>query len=247
MRRVAALYDIHGNLPALEAVLAEVERLDVDALVIGGDVVPGPLAGECVDLLRDFPSTVLAIQGNGEADVLEAARGGGLSRVPEPFRPIVRWAADQLSADQIAWLEDGSDTLTLSVEGLGRVLFCHATPRSDNELFTLRTPDERLEPVLADVEAEVLICGHTHMAFRRRVGELTVVNAGSVGMPFGTAGSFWALLDEGGVELRRTEYDLEAANARIAATGYGLEVDLTKPPSAEQMEDLFESRALEGR
>ena len=139
--RVAALYDIHGNLPALEAVLDELQGIDVDQVVVGGDVLPGPMPGECL------------------------------------------------------------------------------APRNDTECFTRETADDRLAPILAPTGAALVVCGHTHMAFDRAVGEVRVVNAGSVGMPFGEPGAYWLLLD-GGVELRRTSYDLVSAAGRVRATSY---------------------------
>jgi predicted phosphodiesterase len=126
------------------------------------------------------------------------------------------------------------------------VLFCHATPRSDNELFTRLTPEEALAPVVERPGVDVVVCGHTHMAFDRRVGSTRVVNAGSVGMPFGDTAAGWATLDGDGVRLRRTAYDLEDAGRRIRATGYPLPVDLANPPTADAMLATFEASALQG-
>jgi putative phosphoesterase len=198
--RVAAIYDIHGNLPALEAVLDEIRDEEVDEIVVGGDIVPGPMPRDCVSALQDLSLPVRFIRGNGENDVLAVHRG--------------------------------------------EVEFCHATPRDDNEIFTRVTPERRLRPIFEATGAALLICGHTHMQFDRRVGEVRVVNAGSVGMPFGEPGAYWALLGPGGVELRHTTYDLEAADAHIRSTEYPSELEVQRPPSESEMLDVFEAAAL---
>src|SRR5688500_12885744 len=136
MQRVAALYDIHGNLPALEAVLAEVRDADVEALVVGGDVIPGPMPRECLDLLNDTGIPTRFIHGNGESAALEARGGGALAKVPEAFREGIRWSASQLPDESVAQIAEWPPTTQLEVDGLGKVLFCHATPHSDTEIFT---------------------------------------------------------------------------------------------------------------
>jgi diadenosine tetraphosphatase ApaH/serine/threonine PP2A family protein phosphatase len=131
----------------------------------------------------------------------------------------------------------------VEIPGLGDVLFCHATPTSDTELFTRLTPDEEVTRLLDGTEADLLVCGHTHMQFDRRVGEVRVVNAGSVGMPFGETGAFWLLLGPD-VRLRRTRYDLEEAARRMRATAYpgvGAFVDqsVLNPPTEARMLEAF--------
>jgi diadenosine tetraphosphatase ApaH/serine/threonine PP2A family protein phosphatase len=110
-------------------------------------------------------------------------------------------------------------TLRRTIDGIGDVVFCHATPRNDTDIFTRDTPEERLRPLFDGVGAVLVVCGHTHMQFDRMVGATRVVNAGSVGMPFGVTGADWLLLGPA-VELRHTSYDLEAAAARIRTTDY---------------------------
>jgi predicted phosphodiesterase len=227
-QRVVALYDIHGNLPALEAVLAEVGQLQVDHIVIGGDVLPGPMPRETMERLLaiEIPSTF--IYGNGDRAVLAQLEAttpdavtywGTSSGVPLPpaFQDYIRWNA-QAVADFQPPLASWPFTATLDIEGIGRVLFCHATPRNEIEIFTTQTTDERLAPVFAGVDAPVVVCGHTHMQFDRRVGSVRVVNAGSVGMPFGARGAYWLLLGESGLDLRRTAYDVEATAAQFRRT-----------------------------
>ena len=96
MPRIAALYDIHGNLPALEAVLAEVRKLAVDAVVVGGDVLPGPMSRECLELIGASGIPTQFIHGNGESAAIESLRGGTLESVPEAFRPWIQWSAATL-------------------------------------------------------------------------------------------------------------------------------------------------------
>jgi diadenosine tetraphosphatase ApaH/serine/threonine PP2A family protein phosphatase len=110
-------------------------------------------------------------------------------------------------------------TLRLDIEGLGGVFFCHGTPRSETECFTKVTPEPLLQPVFDGLDVSLVVCGHTHMAFDRRVGRLRVVNAGSVGMPFGQPGADWLLLGPD-LQSRHTNYDLDRAAERIRATDY---------------------------
>jgi putative phosphoesterase len=189
--RVAALYDIHGNLSALEAVLAEV---DADVIVVGGDTVLGPQPAETLERLRSLDGDVRFIRGNADREVYEDNPGFAPPEALEHVR-------EQLSAEQVEFLR--SLPLTVTV---GRVLFCHATPRNDEEIFTAISPDERWGEALAGVDADVVVCGHTHVQFDRRIGDIRLVNAGSIGMPYEhEPGAYWALLDGTDVELRRTE------------------------------------------
>jgi putative phosphoesterase len=212
--RVAALYDIHGNLPALEAVLEEVRGAGVDRIVIGGDVLPGPMPRECLTQLLDLDLPIQFIQGNGDREVIAPT-----DAVPEVYRESMRWNAAQLTPAESQLLASWPLTCRSTVDGLGDVLFCHATPRNDTEIFTRQTADEALWPIFGTLGVALAICGHTHMQFDRTIGTVRVVNAGSVGMPFGEPGAYWLLLGPD-VQLRRTSYDLEQAAARIRATAY---------------------------
>jgi predicted phosphodiesterase len=217
--RVAAIYDIHGNLPALEAVLQDIRHAGVDEVVVGGDVVPGPLPRETLACLLGLNVPARFIRGNGEAAVLAEMAGTGASNVPEPSRGILRWVAQQLDAEHGQLLAGWPPTLRVHIPGLGEVLFCHATPRSDTEIFTRLTPKDRVLPAFAGVDVPLVVCGHTHMQFDRNIGATRVVNAGSVGMPYGEPSAYWLLLGPG-VELRHTSYDLAAAAERIRGTSY---------------------------
>jgi putative phosphoesterase len=188
--RVAALYDIHGNIAALDAVLAEV---DADVIVVGGDTVAGPSPAETLERLRTLDADVRFIRGNADREVYE--EGQGLAP-PE----LMEYVRARLSPEQVDFLR--SLPLTLAI---GRVLFCHATPRSDEEILTRISSDERWREVLAEVDADVVVCGHTHVQFDREVDGIRVVNAGSVGMPYADEpGAYWALLDGADVELHHT-------------------------------------------
>ena len=243
---IAALYDIHGNLPALEAVLEDVRQAKVDRIVVGGDIVPGPMQGEALDLLLSLPTQVQFIQGNGEVAVLAARAGLDPYKLPPAGRVPVSWSAEQLSREEMRVMQSWPKTLRYETPGLGTVLFCHGTPRDENEIFTKLTPEQRLLPIFEHVEADIVVCGHTHMQFDRLVGNTRVVNAGSVGMPFGEPGAYWLLLSLD-IELQRTEYDLAIAAERIGATPYPrarsfAEQYVLRPPSEATMLDAF-SRA----
>ena len=220
--RVAALYDIHGNLPALEAVLQDIRQAEVDQIVVGGDVLPGPMPRETLTCLLDLDIPVHFIHGNGERAVLEQLAGIDTNLVPKQFQEMVRWVAQQLQPEHEQVLANWPKTYLVEIQGLGEVLFCHATPRSDTEIFTRLTAEERLLPIFAGLNIPLVVCGHTHMQFDRKVGPSRVVNAGSVGMPYGEPGAYWLLLGPD-VQFRHTSYDLEQAAERIRGTAYPLE------------------------
>ncbi len=245
--RLAALYDIHGNLPALEAVLADVRQAGVDAVVVGGDVLPGPLPRECLDCLAALDLPVHYLRGNGDRVVCAERRGDDVSaEVPAAFADVIRWSAATLTDGDAARLSAWPATVRLPARGLGEVLFCHATPRSDVEVFTRLTAEERLFDAFDGVAAPVVVCGHTHMQFDRMIRGIRVVNAGSVGMPFGDPGAYWLLLGPE-VAPRYTRYDLAAAAARIRASAYPQAEafaagNVLAPPSETAMLQVF-SRA----
>ena len=241
--RVAALYDIHANLPALEAVIADVRRAGVDQIVVGGDVVPGPMPRETIEYLLALDIPVQFIEGNGDRDVLARMRGVEPLSVPAEFRDAIAWNAIELHPEFETLLAGWPQILRLALPGLGDVLFCHATPRSDNEIFTRLTPEPRLVPIFGRLNVVVAVCGHTHMQFDRLVGQTRVVNAGSVGMPFGDPGAYWLLIGPG-VQLRRTQYDLAAAATRIRRTSYPQAEEfaarnIIRPPSEAEILETF--------
>ncbi len=228
--RVAALYDIHANLPALEAVLDDVRAARADRVVVGGDVLPGPMPRETLELLAGPDVPTHFIMGNGDLAVLSEAAAGrpGAARywgttsgepLPEPQREELRWTANKLLAEHRSMIEEWHEADEFDIEGVGRVLFCHGTPRSETECFTRLTPEKALLQAFDGVTAEVVVCGHTHMQFDRLVGGIRVVNAGSVGMPFGRTGADWLLLGPA-VQLHHTAFDIDKAAVRVRASGY---------------------------
>jgi predicted phosphodiesterase len=247
---VAALYDIHGNLPALRAVLAEVEREDVDAIVIGGDVANGPLPRETIELLMALGHRARFVRGNGDRGIVEAydAQAG-----PEPgaeagaTEPTAAFAAARIERSHRDFLAGFEPVVELTFEdrGGGGVLFCHGTPDSDTAMITTATSDERLHSIVRGVEHELVVCGHTHRQFDRRSDSVRVINAGAVGMPYeGRRGAYWALIGAE-VELRRTDYDWEPALAELRAGGLP-ELDemllesLLEPADPDEVAGIFE-------
>jgi predicted phosphodiesterase len=247
--KVAALYDIHGNLPALNAVLHEIREARVDRVVVGGDVVPGPMCSETLARLQELDVPTDFIRGNGEVAVVAAARGEVPPGVPEQYRPMIEWVARQLEDEQAALIATWPKTFSLAVPGLGDVLFCHATPRNEFEIFLPTTADEKLARVFGDVAESIVVCGHSHMQFDRTVGRHRIVNAGSIGMPFGPPGADWLLLGPG-IELRHTNYDLAAAASVVRDTAYPdaesfAATHILSPPSAQQMIERFRAAELQ--
>ena len=221
MRTVAVLCDIHGNLPALDAVLAEFAADPPEAVVIGGDIVAGPQPREVLDRIDSLPRPLLGVRGNADRCVVSAFDGA----IPEAERDEPMWIADAWTATRLA--REERDRLAalpplaeLDVDGLGRVLFCHGTPYSDEERVTTVTPESRLARILEGVDADLVVGGHTHRQFDLRAGGRRMVNAGSVGRPYEREpGAYWLRLGPS-VELRRTVYDTAAATEAFRALGY---------------------------
>jgi diadenosine tetraphosphatase ApaH/serine/threonine PP2A family protein phosphatase len=187
------------------------------------------------------------IQGNCEREMF-VQLAGGPTGVPPAVRGVMQWVADQLSEDQLALLESWPVGLQVEVPGLGDVLFCHATPRSDTECFTRNTPEDRLRPVFDGLDVAAVVCGHTHMQFDRVVGRMRVMNAGSVGMPFGEPGAYWLQLGPT-VRFRQSSYDFARAAQRIRATEYPQAQEFAasnvlRPPSEERMLEVFDQAEL---
>ncbi|MDP9258083.1 MAG: metallophosphatase family protein [Actinomycetota bacterium] len=249
--RVAALYDIHGNDAALAAVLAEVDGLEVDLIVVGGDVAGGPFPRETVDAVRALGGRAVVIRGNGERELVEARLhlDAGTARIDpdDVWSSRTHWAAGVLDQERLDWMGALPPLASVDVDGLGDVLFCHASPRSDEEIVTPLSPEARILPMLADVAQRTVALGHTHVQFDREIAGRRLVNAGSVGMPYeGDAAAFWALLGPG-VELRRTSYDVTVTCARIRESGIPdaeeFAEGLAHPPPASEANEFFERMA----
>jgi putative phosphoesterase len=241
--RVAALYDVHGNLPALEAVLAHVERENVDIILSGGDVVFGPMPAASLDRLLSLGDRVAYIRGNTDRAVARPPRTDHMAEK-------IEWVRGQLSGDQIETVFGWPETLPLDVDGIGRTLFVHATPRNDTEIITPRSTDERLLECLEGADESLIVCGHIHVQYEREVAGRRIVNAGSVGAPFGRApGAYWAIF---GPDVRHmyTPYDVEAAAAQIRASGMPgadafAEDNVLHPPSLEHALEKYARKAKE--
>jgi putative phosphoesterase len=210
--RIATLYDVHGNIRALDAVLREIP--DDATIVIGGDVAVGPHPAETLERLRSLGDRARWLRGNADRELTPGEPGLAPEGALEPVRA-------ELTDEQIAFLHGLAPTVQI-----GRVLFCHATPRNDVDIFTELTPDERIAFLFEDVDADTIVCGHTHMQFDRMIAGKRVINSGSVGMPYEhLPGAYWTL----DLEHRRTEYELDEP------------LDL---PAREEVLALFESRAV---
>jgi putative phosphoesterase len=212
MDTVAVIADVHGVLPVLEAVLAQPEVRAADRVVVCGDHAAGPQPTTVLDLLTSLDNVVL-VRGNADRELVSIRRGS-----PSPY-PESNWAAAQLSDSHVELLDNLPHPVTLEVDGFGPVVFCHGTPRDDDEVVLVDTRLEKWAEVFADLPDEVrtVVCGHTHMPFVRLVDRRTVVNPGSIGMPYGGPGGHWALLRAGEVSLRRVPIDVDAAVASVVA------------------------------
>ena len=240
--RILALYDIHGNADALEAVLADPRAAGPDAVVVGGDAVPGAFATAVLDRLQALSGDVRWVRGNGERETAAAVNG------PRPAggdnaAEMSAFTAQQLGPERARAL--GELPLSVIVDG---VLFCHATPRSDEELVTRISPPERWSEVLTGVDAALVVAGHTHQQDDRIVGGVRFVNAGSVGLPYeGDGDARWLWIEDGVPELRRTAYDAATAGRRMrdacAALTDSVNASLIDPVEAIVVTRMFEERA----
>jgi putative phosphoesterase len=217
--RVAALYDVHGQRVALEAVLADVERAGVDAIVFGGDLFLGPQPAETAELVRSVEASFVR---------------GNCDREPD------EWTRSKLDDETIAWSQGWP--LTVELDG---VLYCHASPQDDmRPILTEVSPAERFDEVLEGVDARLVVAGHTHMQFKRD----RWVNAGSVGWPAeGDVAAFWAIVSDD-VEFRRTPFDIERAASEILASGWPeaesfVPENVRAPATREEAIAWYESQA----
>jgi predicted phosphodiesterase len=243
--RILALYDVHGNPDALEAVLADPRAAGPDAIVVGGDVVPGAFAGAALDRLQAVGGEVHWVRGNGERETA-AAVNGPRPAAGDNAAEMSAFTAQQLGPERARAL--GELPLSVVVDG---VLFCHATPRSDEELVTRISPPERWSEVLTDVDAALVVAGHTHQQDDRMVSGVRFVNAGSVGLPYERDGDArWLWIEDGVPELRRTAYDAAAAGRRMrdacAALADSVNASLIEPIEAIVVTRMFEERAGSG-
>jgi putative phosphoesterase len=243
--KILALYDIHGNPDALEAVLGDRRAHGADVVVVGGDAVPGALARQALDRLGRLTGPVSWVRGNGEREVAAAAAdpAGSASDPDDPAARTAAFTAAELGTERARAL--GELPLTQTIDG---VLFCHASPRRDDEMLTRLAAPERWRQALAGINADLVVAGHTHQQDERVVDGVRFINAGSVGLPYeGDGDARWLWIEDGVPELRRTAYDHVAAGTRMRATGYpdadSIEASLIEPVEAMVVTRLFEQSA----
>jgi len=230
--------DVHGNAPAFAAVLEEVKREQPDLIVSCGDLTWGPLPEETYELARVLNARF--VRGNADRAVLEG--------VSETERE--QWMQAHHSEEMREFLAGFEESVVVEVDGLGPVRFCHGSPRSDEECVTPETPEERVREFSAGVDELVIVTAHVHIQFDREVAGIRSVNSGSVGLPYeGRPGAYWALFDSG-IELRRTEYDVDATVDRFRASGQPnveqiVEMMLT-PPERREVIDHAEKHVFAG-
>jgi predicted phosphodiesterase len=241
--RIAVLCDIHGNLPALQAVLAEVEKAGVDLVVFGGDVAAGPMPVETIEVLAGYKEPARFVRGNADRLMVETFDG-----LPKADGGPDSWPASMLSLTHRDFLSSFEPCVEIVVDGLGVVVCCHAGLDSDElPIITPATPDEVIDEALASAHGRLVVAGHTHMQFDRRVAGGRMVNAGSVGKPYADQpGANWVLLGPE-VEFRRTAYDFAAAAEAVRRTAIPQReewaADVVRPPTAEEAITLFERMA----
>lgn len=236
--RVAVLSDVHGNAPALAAVLAELEREQPDLIVSGGDLTWGPLPEETFVLASSLEARF--VRGNADRALLE----GSSSTERE------QWLQAHHTAEMRQFLAGFEEQVVVDVDGLGPVRFCHGSPRSDEECVTPETPAARVREFSAGVAEQVIVTAHVHIQFDREVTGIRSVNPGSVGLPYeGKPGAYWALLGPD-VVLRRTVYDLDETVARFRASRQpGVEQIIemmVEPPEPREVIDDAEARIFAG-
>jgi putative phosphoesterase len=241
--RIAVLCDIHGNLPALQAVLAEVEKAGVDLIVFGGDVAAGPMPVETIELMAAYDGSARYVRGNADRQMVESFDG-----MPRAGNTSDLWLASMLNRTHRDFLSTFEPSVEVEVDGLGLVVCCHAGLDSDEvPIITPATPDDVIVEAVAAAHGNLVVAGHTHMQFDRRVAGGRMVNAGSVGKPYADEpGAYWALLGPE-VQFRRTAYDFAAAADAVRTTAIPQReewaADVVRPPTAEEAITVFERMA----
>ena len=240
--RVALIADVHGNAPALTAVLDEARADGVDALVFLGCLTWGPEPTRVIELAQSTGRPTYFLRGNGERAVLELAAG-----TRDAASPTDSWMVNAHGPAGVQFLAALPTGLIGQVAGIGRIRLCHGSPRSDIELLTPGTPPERIAAACADVTESTIAHGHTHLQYTRLAGQRRVIGVGSVGLPYGgdEPGARWTVVGPT-IEPRRTAYDIDEAIAAADAVNYpGLERytgTLRQPPTLQMIIDDAESK-----
>ena len=244
--RIAVLADIHGNAPALRAVLAQIDRDPADAIVVAGDMVGGPLVRETLELLSARQEQIRWVRGNSEREAVAVYDGA-----PPSDDPPGRAAAWSAAALDRRWRDElNSWPISLSLDA---VRFCHGSPRRDDEILTRSTPDQILLDALGRVPERLVVGGHTHQQMVRTLpGGVTYANAGSVGMPYeGRPGAFWMMIESGAPWPCETAYDLDVAREELTRSGFSdvddhLGESLLDPVDPDSVTAFFERSAGRG-
>lgn len=250
---MAVLCDIHGNLPALDAVLTDIACAPVDLIVFGGDILPGPMPVATLDRIMSLDVPTRFVMGNGDREAVEAfdvllARASGSSDAPDIKFPSLGWVASQLTVRHRDFLAAFEPTLHIELDAGAAALCCHGSPRGDIEVITCFSPASRVDPMIAGVREDIVVCGHTHRQFDLRFGAKRMLNAGSVGMPYeGRRGAFWLVLDEQ-PDMRVTKYDVLAALDIFRDTDYPgvddmFQESLIEPDDPDKVARFFEDNA----
>ncbi len=238
--RILALYDIHGNVDALEAVLADPRAAAPDIVVVGGDAVPGPFARETLARLQGLDVPVRWVRGNGEREVATAVEASAAADDDLAGRTAAITAA-MIGGEQARALGDAP--LTLELDG---VLFCHASPRRDDEILTTLSSPERWADALDGVDNKLVVAGHTHQQDDRSIGTRRFINAGSVGLPYeGDGAARWLWITDGVPELLNTAYDAAGTGARILTAGWPDE-ESVRGALIEPVDPIIVTRLFEG-
>lgn len=232
MEKIAILADIHGNLPALEAVLAKIDAEGIERIVCLGDVATlGPQPREVIARVRALGCPV--VMGNTDAILLALQRDGSTMGNDWSNEAFDQWCANQLTDDDLAYLRAFQPTTSLTLDGDVTLLCYHGSPRSYDDRITAETPDAALHEMLGAIPAHIYIGGHTHQQMLRRHRDALVLNPGTVGfvkdaiMPATPIRNpSWAeyaviACDDGqlDVSLRRVPFDLDALFAAFDASG----------------------------
>lgn len=220
--RIACLFDIHGNLPALNSVLSELSHLNIDKIIIGGDIVSGPMPKKTMEALFQINDRIVWIGGNGDDDVLNIISNKPFNKnLSEHGRIVSDWVANQLGTEYEKFLKDLPIKYNLYMPEYGQICFCHATPKSKEEIFTPATDEINIMKLFENLEYNTIICGHTHIQFDLIINSIRILNAGSVGMPFGGhQGADWILMTPERIIFKNTQYDYLKAKEILMKTEY---------------------------
>ena len=231
--RLAVVGDVHGSAVAFAAVLEEIRCDPPDLVVVNGDLSWGP-EPEAALTLADGLADAVFVRGNAESALMRLVHDPALDRTDTET-----WMLERHSSDRLAQIEGFAGTVSVDVDGIGRVFVCHGSPRGDQEIVTQRTPEPRMRALLDGVAVDVLVTAHVHLQFARQVLGITSMNAGSVGLQYGgPPAAYWAELGPE-IRLRRTRYDLDQAERRVRGSGIPnaerLVALLREPPGSDEV------------